>query len=135
MNMPPGAWNSNVDAVNSLACRSVIFVDGNNAMTAMAIMMLETSCTARVFFNVLHSLSFFFIAEAPVSDDSVKSDTVELANVTRGLSVNADGNIVCVFRVDTTAVTIAVVAGVVYPFRIRRINSTNTTATGITGYF
>ncbi len=74
--------------------------------------------------------------------DSLKSDTVELGIVTRGLSVNTDGNIVVLFDGDGTsrggsgtAVTIAVLAGVVYPFRIRRLNSGSTSATGVIGYY
>ncbi len=73
--------------------------------------------------------------------DSLKSDTVELATVTRGLSVNTDGTVIALFDGDGTsrggtgtAVTVACLAGVVYPFRVRRIGASST-ATGIVGYF
>lgn len=52
---------------------------------------------------------------------------------TRGLHVNADGNITVVMADDAAAdtVTLSVVAGMTYPYRIRRL----TAGTGVVGLF
>jgi hypothetical protein len=57
----------------------------------------------------------------------------------KGFSVNADGNIsIVTFNLYTNsedpAVVITVKAGIIYPIAIKRITSTNTTATGIVIY-
>lgn len=59
-------------------------------------------------------------------------DTNELSFVTRGLMVGAAGNV----KVDGGRGGVAVVLpalqpGVVYPFRVKKIYATDTTATGI----
>lgn len=65
-----------------------------------------------------------------------KSDTVNLLVPSRFIIVGVSGNIsVEMVGIGTTSpnptVIIPVVAGVVYPIRCNRINSTNTTATGL----
>ncbi len=62
-----------------------------------------------------------------------KSDTDELATITRGIMVGADGNLNVILADDTAGVVIAVLAGVVYPLRVRQVLSASTTATGIVG--
>lgn len=54
------------------------------------------------------------------------------ANVFKGFMVNVAGNISITDRAGTTVV-LTVLAGVVYNISVQRINSTSTTATGITG--
>jgi hypothetical protein len=56
------------------------------------------------------------------------STAVEL---TSGFHVNASGDIKVDMYQGSTAVTLAVVAGVSYPYRVTRIYNTDTTATGI----
>jgi hypothetical protein len=53
---------------------------------------------------------------------------------TRAIMVTVAGNLQCVFAMDDTAVIIPVDANVVYPFSLKRIISTSTTATGIFGF-
>ena len=61
-------------------------------------------------------------------------DTNDLDFETRALSVNEAGNLVVKVPGSETAVTIAVLAGVLYPIAAEKVLSTNTTATGITGW-
>lgn len=63
-----------------------------------------------------------------------KSDTVDEALYPKQIMVTAPGNVVCIplKNPDTGPGTITltgVLAGYVIPFRVRRINSTSTTAT------
>lgn len=61
------------------------------------------------------------------------SDTVDLTIRTRGIYVGVSGNVAAVME-DNVAVTfVGLAAGMVHPFRVRRINSTGTTATSIVG--
>lgn len=53
----------------------------------------------------------------------------------RGITVNADGNINVDFTGGGTQIVIAVKAGTFYPFNLKRVRSTSTTATGIVAYF
>lgn len=69
--------------------------------------------------------------------DALKSDTVELNYVTRGVSFGVAGDIKVVTQGGET-VTIpsgALVAGVIHPIRIKQIYSTGTTATSIVLYW
>jgi hypothetical protein len=62
------------------------------------------------------------------------SDSTDLAGVTRGLYVGASGNVVVLFSDDKDADTVTLTglaAGVWHPMQVRRVLSTNTTATGI----
>lgn len=56
------------------------------------------------------------------------------SNFTRAISANTDGNIAYIPFNGSTAVTVGVKAGVMYPIVAKRVNSTNTTATGIVGH-
>lgn len=61
----------------------------------------------------------------------VKSDTVDLATVTKGVWVGGAGNMV-VIMADGTQVTITgIPAGCLLPICVSRILSTNTTATNM----
>lgn len=51
----------------------------------------------------------------------------------RGFYVGGDGNVVCVTMDGTAVAFTGVKGGMYYPFRCKRINSTNTTATGLVG--
>lgn len=62
------------------------------------------------------------------------SDTNELVAVPKGLYCSVAGNVKVMFADDSTAVTIAVVAGQLYPFEIRQLFSTGTTATVLACY-
>jgi hypothetical protein len=54
---------------------------------------------------------------------------------TRGIMVTAAGTVSCRFEDDSSDVTITVQAGVLYPFAIRAVRVTGTTATGIFGLY
>ena len=79
------------------------------------------------------------MAENQISQDVAKAcaavtpaDGADLSvKPTRGLMVGADGDVSVIFMGDTSAVTLTLKAGVVYPFAVNRVRSTGTTATGI----
>jgi hypothetical protein len=56
-------------------------------------------------------------------------DTNELAEVTRALHCSVSGNAVVILQGDTAAVTLYLVAGALYPYRIKKVLATGTTAT------
>lgn len=59
------------------------------------------------------------------------SDTTELTTVSRALYVGVGGNVTVLMADGTTCLFTSVVGGTVLPIRIRRVNSTNTTATSM----
>ena len=82
----------------------------------------------------------------PYSSDNTKyavdaflvtpSDSVDFSSVTRAISFAGVGTLTILTQ-DGTVVTIpsgALAAGVMHPIGAQRVNSTNTTATGIVGY-
>lgn len=59
-------------------------------------------------------------------------DTNDLANVSRALWVGGAGNVAVILAGDSSAVTFTgVPAGTLLPLRVKRVMSTNTTATTI----
>jgi hypothetical protein len=60
------------------------------------------------------------------------SDTVSMPVVT-GIRCGSAGDITAVDE-DGTAITYTVVAGEILPIKVRRVNSTGTTVTGIVGF-
>ena len=63
--------------------------------------------------------------------DVTPSDSVDLPDgVCRGIIITAAGTVSMV-GVDNVAVTFTLQAGIVYPIGCKRVNATNTTATGI----
>jgi len=62
------------------------------------------------------------------------SDTADISS-TIGLSVNVAGNVQVLCVGDSTPVVRAVDAGRDYPWRVKRVYSTNTTATGIVALY
>jgi len=58
-----------------------------------------------------------------------KSDTVDETLLVRGFHVNASGDIKCLLEDDTVSRVIYVSAGVYYPYRVKRLYVTDTTAT------
>ncbi len=63
------------------------------------------------------------------------SDTVNFANVTRGLYVGGAGNASVVMQ-DGTAITLnGLAAGTIYALRLKRVNLTGTTATNLVGLY
>lgn len=63
------------------------------------------------------------------------SDVTDFNTLTTcGFMSDSGGDVVAVFEDDTTA-TLTVLAGVLYPFCLKRIDSTSTTATGLTGFY
>lgn len=62
------------------------------------------------------------------------SDTVDFAVQTLGVMCTVAGNIVAVWEDDTTE-TLPMSANVIYPYKLRRINATSTTATGLFGFY
>ena len=61
-------------------------------------------------------------------------DTNEITP-TRGLLVNVAGDVACRFTDSSADVTLTLLAGVYYPFSVRAVRSTSTTATGIVGFY
>lgn len=64
------------------------------------------------------------------------NDNTDLAVVTRGLYVGATGDVVVILDADSSAVTfVGLAAGIIHPLAVKRVKSTNTTATGIIGVY
>lgn len=64
------------------------------------------------------------------------SDSVNLAVATRGLYVGVAGDVVVLMADDSAVVTLKnLAAGSVHPISVKRVNSTDTTATDIVGLF
>lgn len=59
------------------------------------------------------------------------SDSADLATVPRAICIAADGNVVLVMSGNGQEVSVAMVAGTLYPLAPTRIKATGTTATGI----
>lgn len=60
------------------------------------------------------------------------SDTVDLAFPAKALYVGGNGNVSVILQDDTEAVLFTgLVGGSVYPFQIKRVMNTNTTATSL----
>jgi hypothetical protein len=66
-------------------------------------------------------------------DAITKSDTVDLARVTRGIYVGGAGDIAVIASSGTTATFSAVPVGTILPIRVSRVMSTGTTATLLIG--
>lgn len=63
------------------------------------------------------------------------SDTVDLPRVTLGLFVGGAGTLAAVMENNVMPGALTVAAGAWLPIRARRINLTNTTATGIVALY
>ena len=61
-------------------------------------------------------------------------DVTDLTYVTRALHCNVAGNVAVLMAGDTVSVVKAVNAGVTYPWRVRRVLQTGTTATVVAEY-
>ena len=60
------------------------------------------------------------------------NDGADLSNVTRAIWVGGAGNLAVMLLEDSAAVTfVGVAAGTLLPLRVKRVMSTNTTATSI----
>lgn len=62
------------------------------------------------------------------------SDSADFTRPTTAIMANVAGDI-SVVTVGGDTATLTVLAGVMYPIRCVRVNSTGTTATGITGFY
>lgn len=62
------------------------------------------------------------------------NDGADLVDVTRALHCNASGNVSVIMAGDSAAVTKAVIAGVTYSWRVKRVLATGTTATVVAEY-
>ncbi len=61
-------------------------------------------------------------------------DNADLPTVTRGLYVGTAGDVTVLFRNDDTPVTLrGLVAGMIYPIRIKRVYATGLTAGNLVG--
>lgn len=65
--------------------------------------------------------------------DITPSDTEDLAVPTRGLYVGAVGDVKVDMLSGTTLTFVALAAGIIHPFRVRRVYATGTDATDIIG--
>lgn len=73
-------------------------------------------------------------AEEVTFDNSPPEDHV-FAEPTRGVMVTVAGNLNVVFVDQTAAVVVPVLAKTYYPFAVKEIKVSSTTATGIIGFF
>jgi hypothetical protein len=62
------------------------------------------------------------------------SDTVNLPRLTDAIKVGAAGTLAAVLQNDRV-VTLTVTAGETLPLRVKRVNATGTTATGLTALY
>jgi len=62
-----------------------------------------------------------------------KSDTVDFTLVTSAIMVSGAGD-VAVVTTEGDVVTLTLSANIMYPMRLKRVNSTNTNATGIVAF-
>ncbi len=58
-----------------------------------------------------------------------KSDTVDLTHVSRGLYLGTSGDVAAITLSDETITFTGLAAGICHPLRLKRVLSTNTTAT------
>jgi hypothetical protein len=63
------------------------------------------------------------------------SNSVNLTTEARALYVGGDGDVAAVGPDDGVATFVGVVAGTVLPIKVKRVNSTNTTATNIVALY
>lgn len=71
---------------------------------------------------------------AVCADSITPSDATNLPKVYKAVYIGGSGNISAILEYDTTAVTFNnVQAGSVLPIRVKKINATGTTATGLVG--
>lgn len=69
-------------------------------------------------------------------DDAVAltpADSVDLSHETRGLYVGGAGDASIGLASSGTATFVGMLAGTIYPLRVKQLNSTNTTATNMIG--
>lgn len=71
------------------------------------------------------------IAAAAITPD----DNNDLTNYTRAILVGGAGNLACITRGGDTVTFSGLLAGVVYPFALKRIKSTGTTATNLVALY
>lgn len=62
------------------------------------------------------------------------ADGADLVETTRALHCNASGNVAVIMAGDTASVIKAVIAGVTYPWRVKRVLAAGTTATVVAEY-
>lgn len=63
------------------------------------------------------------------------SDTVDLVEITRALSIGVDGDITVIMADDTVAVLLKNRSSGDYPYMVKRVMTTGTTATNIVGLY
>ena len=63
------------------------------------------------------------------------SDTVDIGELTDGLMAGVTGNVVVVEQNGNATTIKGMTAGQVYPFKIRRVNATSTTATDLVALY
>jgi hypothetical protein len=69
-----------------------------------------------------------------------KSDATNITmpagkRLTEGIYIGGAGNLVVVFEDDSTATITGALAGTILPLAVKRVNSTNTTATAMVALF
>lgn len=73
-------------------------------------------------------------ASLKTSDAAIHAEPVvldALVNPTRGIYVGGSGNVAVVMASGKTVTLTALAAGVIHPFSVTKVNTTNTTATNI----
>ena len=75
--------------------------------------------------------------ESPISNAFAvtTSDVSDLTKPTRAIQVAVDGFVYADFLEEGTNVPVFCIAGIVYPYRLSRIYTTGTAATGIVGLY
>ena len=67
--------------------------------------------------------------------DITPDDATDLTTLPRALMVTGTGDMAVVLKDGATLTLPGLAVGVIYPFRVRRILATGTTATGIKGLY
>jgi hypothetical protein len=102
--------------------------------------ILLPGSNVKVRYRETSSGSAVYVPDAPSSPAPnaaavTPSDSTDLTNFARGLMVNVAGDVSVDFVDSGSSIILTLLAGVVYPFQVKRVRSTGTTATGITALF
>lgn len=63
------------------------------------------------------------------------NDSTDLANATRALYVGGAGDVACITVNGSTVTFVGMVAGMLYPLRLKRVLSTGTSASSLVGVY
>ena len=84
-------------------------------------------------FDQVHDYSAGLTGPVCGGFDIVPDDQADIEQMTRAIMVGTSGDVSVVLKNGTTLLLAGLMTGVIYPFRISRVNASGTTATGIKG--